>query len=116
MTNSADLPLWYARVATPLEARGLIPQQGHGRQVTAYGRARSRAAFARMLIAAKLSGSSETATSNWIREYGGETAEPKALAAITDDRVYLAPLDHNGERFEPWPPASAFRFRNEETR
>lgn len=88
------LPLWWVTISTPLDVREAMPQNGHGRQIRVYGRARSRVAFARMLIAAGLEHGSEASVSRWIADYGGTTEGVGALAACTaDGQLYVAPLD-----------------------
>lgn len=101
----SEQPLWWVTVSAPQGAGEVLGLPSHVRQVTAYGRAPSRAAFARALIAAEVAWESPASVSRFVRDYGSTSSNPADLAAITDSRVYLGPTSGNPDDRQriPWP-------------
>jgi len=106
----SDLPLWSATIMRPSNVSAeALSQARHVRQCYIYGRAKSRAEFARKLIACGVERRSVAAVSAWLRDWGNSNDGHKsALEAVTDDRIYLAALDHRpGDPVLPYPPDKA---------
>lgn len=99
--------LWSATVVAHEAARALGEQRWVV-QVRAFGLARSRADFARRLIAAGLASGSETSVSRYLRDYGSACGsdEEERVAAQHPDKVFVRPLTAAaGRPMIAWPPA-----------
>ena len=86
-----------------------LGQAGHVSQVRAFGLARSRAAFARALIAAGLMHGSPASVSKFVAEYGGTSSNSReAAVATTDGLVFVCPSTYRtGDPILPWPRPTA---------
>lgn len=88
--DATTLPLWWVTTMTPPGVTSaMLNCAPHVRQCQVLGRAKSRAAFARALIAAGIERGSAASVSNYVRNYGGDTHNTEDLATITDERLYL---------------------------
>jgi hypothetical protein len=103
--KSADQNLFYVTLMKPRditpEMLGVAP---HVAQIQVFGRAPSRAAFARAVVAAGLDRRSPTALASYLAEYGGHTRNAADLAAMTDDRLYVRSINAAaGSPLIPYP-------------
>lgn len=100
-SDPSTWPLWSAVIGRPSSVSAeQLGQPDHVRQCNVFARAKSRAAFARALIAAGVDrGRSEAAVSAWARDWANPSTGGRAAEVIRDDRVWLARLDYgSGER------------------
>lgn len=82
-------------------AADAVGAPSHVRQVRAVAQARSKAAFARALVAADLVKGS---TASVLRDATETKNAAEVAACVTPDQVFIAPLDRSG--LIPWPPAT----------
>lgn len=88
------------------KAAAALDQRSHIVQVTAIGAFKSKAAFARALVAAEL-GYDERSTLREMARYGGETWNQKSVevTSAAPEQIFVEPVTpKQSDHIIPWPP------------